>query len=76
MISVRSLIVMPTATSRAAHSSVASLCSVSLENSSSLMLADGFSSLKAARISPWLTAHWVTAAAPAATSHMAVWLNR
>ena len=67
---------MPTATSRAAHSSVASLCSISLENSSFLMLATGFSSLKAARISPWLISHWVTAPSPAATSHIEVWLHR
>jgi hypothetical protein len=76
MISMRSLIVMPTATSRAAHSSVASLCSISRANNSSLMLATGFSSLNAAAISPWLMIHWVTAPAPAATSHTEVWVHR
>ena len=75
-ISVRSLIVMPTATSSAAHSSVASLCSVSRASSSSLILVAGFSSLTAPRISAWLIAHWVSAPAPAATSQMAVWLHR
>ncbi len=72
MIRVSELTVRPTATSRAAQSSVASLCSDSRPNSSSRILASGLASLKADPISAWLIAHWVMAAAPAATSHIVV----
>ena len=76
MIRVSELIVRPTATSRAAQSSVASLCSDSRPNSSSRILACGLASLKADPISAWLIAHWAIAPAPAAASHSVVWLHR
>ena len=67
---------MPSATSTAAHSSVASLCSSSLPSTVALILVAGSASRIALSTRPWLTAHCVRPQAPAATSHIAGWRHR